>query len=70
MRAPDDWRGPAALALAILVAGGWAVALIIVALPATDPLGSHAAGLLGTLGGVLAGILSAYLGRLGPPNDK
>lgn len=56
------WAGRVAVVLAVTVGGGWAAALVISALPATSTISEHGANLLATVGGVLAGGLTTYLG--------
>lgn len=62
MRERWSWPGAVALTVAALVAGGWCAALVLAASPLTDTITSEGAALLNTIGGVLAGGVSAYLG--------
>jgi hypothetical protein len=59
-----SWSGAVALIVAFFVSGGWGVALVISALPITDPISESGADLLNTVGGVLAGGVSAYIGAV------
>lgn len=59
---PPEIHGVVALAVAVLVAGGWAATVVLSTFPGTDELTSEAVGMLNTIGGVLAGGVSAYLG--------
>jgi hypothetical protein len=63
-----DWRGPVALALAVLVGAGWAVALVAAVLH-PDDLSRTGRLLLYTLGGALVGGLIGWLGSPGRRKD-
>ena len=62
MRTRSDYAGIAVIILAFLVGGAWATALVIAALPITDPITESGANILSTIGGILAGAIAAYLG--------
>ena len=64
MRRAWSWPGAVALVVAFFVAGGWAVALVISALPITETITAGGANLLATVGGVLAGGVAAYIGAV------
>jgi len=55
-----SWRGAVALVIATCVAGGWAVALVVVALHPGD-VDQRGAALLYTLGGTLVGGVIGWL---------
>jgi len=63
------WAGRVAFIVASAVALGWAVSLVVymVARLSGDPVGSDAATLLSTVGGVLAGAVATYLGNSSEP---
>lgn len=54
--------GLAAVILATALGIGWTSAIIIAALPITDPITDTGAGLLTGIGQVLAGAVATYLG--------
>ena len=62
MRERWSWPGAVALVLAVFVGGGWCTALVLSATPRTDTISEQGAGLLETIGGVLAGGVVTYLG--------
>lgn len=61
---PWSWPGAVALVVATLTSLGWSGALIITALPITDPITAGGANLLATVGGVLVGGVAGYLGAV------
>jgi len=69
-----SWAGAAVLALAVFLGGGWATALVMSASSRTPPITDSTKDLLSSVGGVLAGAITAYIGgqiahRRRPPGD-
>jgi hypothetical protein len=63
MRRPAwSWAGAAILILAVCLGGGWATALIMSASSRTPPITDSTKDLLSSIGGVLAGAITAYIG--------
>lgn len=50
------------LVLAVCLGGGWAVALVMSASSRTPPIAGETGDLLNSVGGVLAGAVTAYIG--------
>lgn len=72
-----SWAGAAVLVLAVFLGGGWATALIMSASSRTPPITDSTKDLLSSVGGVLAGAITAYIGgmiavrhRDKPPNES
>lgn len=57
-----SWAGASVLALAICLGGGWATAIVFSASSRTPPITDTTKDLLSTIGGVLAGAITAYIG--------
>jgi hypothetical protein len=57
-----SWAGASIFALAICLGGGWATALIMSASSRTPPITDSTKDLLSSVGGVLAGAITAYVG--------
>ena len=57
-----SWAGATVLVLAICLGGGWAIAIIFSASSRTPPITDTTKDLLSTIGGVLAGAITAYIG--------
>ena len=61
-RAGWSWPGLIALVLALCLGGGWATALVMSASSRTPPITDSTKDLLSSIGGVLAGAVTAYIG--------
>jgi ABC-type branched-subunit amino acid transport system permease subunit len=59
-----SWAGAAILVLATFLGGGWATALIMSASSRTPPITDSTKDLLSSVGGVLAGAITAYIGGM------
>jgi len=59
-----SWAGAAILVLAICLGGGWATALVMSASSRTPPITDSTKDLLSSVGGVLAGAITAYIGGM------
>ena len=59
-----SWAGAAVLILAICLGGGWATAIVISASSRTPPITDSTKDLLSSVGGVLAGAITAYIGGM------
>ena len=78
MRNRWSWAGAAVLVLAVCLGGGWATAIVMSASPRTPPITDSTKDLLSSVGGVLAGAITAYIGgmiatrqrRQGPLEDS
>lgn len=57
-----SWAGASVLVLAICLGGGWATAIVFSASSRTPPITDTTKDLLSTIGGVLAGAITAYVG--------
>jgi hypothetical protein len=57
-----SWAGAAVLVLAVCLGGGWATAIVLSASPRTPPITDSTKDLLSSVGGVLAGAITAYIG--------
>ena len=57
-----SWAGAAVLILAVCLGVGWATALIMAASSRTPPITDSTKDLLSSVGGVLAGAITAYIG--------
>jgi hypothetical protein len=57
-----SWPGAAVLVLAVCLGGGWATAIVLSASPRTPPITDSTKDLLSSVGGVLAGAVTAYIG--------
>ena len=70
-----SWAGAAVFMLAFFLGAGWATALIMSASARTPPIAGETGDLLNSIGGVLAGAITAYIGghiatkRLTKKND-
>ena len=63
MRGPRwSWAGASIFVLAICLGGGWATALVMSASSRTPPITDSTKDLLSSVGGVLAGAITAYIG--------
>jgi hypothetical protein len=62
MRPRWSWAGASVLVLAIFLGGGWAAALVMAASSRTPPISGETGDLLNSVGGVLAGAITAYIG--------
>ena len=61
-RPPWSWLGASVFALALLVGGGWATALIISTSARTPPISDTTSDLLVGIGSILAGAISTFVG--------
>jgi len=59
-----SWAGAAVLVLAVFLGGGWATALVMSASSRTPPITDSTKDLLSSVGGVLAGAITAYIGGM------
>lgn len=59
-----SFAGAAVLVLAVFLGGGWATALIMSASSRTPPITDSTKDLLSSVGGVLAGAITAYIGGM------
>jgi hypothetical protein len=59
-----SWAGASVLVLAICLGGGWATALIMSASSRTPPITDSVKDLLSSVGGILAGAVTAYIGGI------
>ena len=59
-----SWAGAAVLVLAICLGGGWGTAIIMSASSRTPPITDSTKDLLSSMGGVLAGAITAYVGGM------
>ena len=57
-----SWAGVSVLVIAVCLGGGWATALIMAASSRTPPISGETGDLLNSVGGVLAGAVTAYIG--------
>ena len=57
-----SWAGATILVLAVCLGTGWATALIMSASSRTPPIAGETGDLLNSVGGVLAGAVTAYIG--------
>ena len=57
-----SWAGAAVLILAVCLGVGWGTALIMAASSRTPPITDSTKDLLSSVGGVLAGAITAYIG--------
>lgn len=64
MRQRWSWAGAAVLVLAVCLGGGWATAIVLSASPRTPPITDSTKDLLSSVGGVLAGAITAYIGGM------
>ena len=62
MRQHFSWAGAAVLIIAVCLSVGWATALIMSASARTPPIAGETGDLLNSVGGVLAGAVTAYIG--------
>lgn len=62
MKREWSWAGMAVLVLAVFLGGGWATALVMSASSRTPPITDSTKDLLSSVGGVLAGAITAYIG--------
>jgi hypothetical protein len=63
-RPPWSWAGASVLVLAVCLGGGWATAIVFSASSRTPPITDTTKDLLSTIGGVLAGAITAYIGGI------
>jgi hypothetical protein len=59
-----SWTGAVVLVLALCLGVGWATALIMSASARTPPIAGETGDLLNSVGGVLAGAITAYIGGM------
>ena len=64
MRRNWSWAGATVLTLAVFLGGGWATALVMSASSRTPPIAGETGDLLNSVGGVLAGAITAYIGGM------
>jgi hypothetical protein len=57
-----SWAGLAVLLIAFFLSAGWATALVMSASSRTPPITDSTKDLLSSVGGVLAGVIAAYVG--------
>ena len=57
-----SWAGASVLVLAVTLGGGWATAIVFSSSSRTPPITDSTKDLLSTIGGVLAGAITAYIG--------
>ena len=57
-----SWAGASVLVLAVCLGSGWATAIIMSASSRTPPITDSTKDLLSSVGGVLAGAVTAYIG--------
>jgi hypothetical protein len=57
-----SWAGASVFVLALCLGGGWATAIVFSASSRTPPITDTTKDLLSTIGGVLAGAITAYIG--------
>ena len=57
-----SWAGAAILVLAVCLGGGWATAIVMSASSRTPVTTDNTKDLLSSVGGVLAGAITAYIG--------
>ena len=77
MRARWSWAGAAVVILSVCLGGGWATAIVMSASSRTPPVTDTTKDLLSSVGSILAGAITAYIGgmialrqrRRDPPSD-
>jgi hypothetical protein len=57
-----SWAGACVLVLAVCLGGGWATAIVMSASSRTPPVTDTTKDLLSSVGGILAGAITAYIG--------